>query len=936
MSDRRPPHQAPDSTPGRPVERRKVLGGMAAAAAAVPLATLPLSPAGARPATPDDSGAGGGGPTGPTDVTLRWLEDRPAEPAGSTWGVPWPKGTVAADQPFALTTADGADVPVQSWPLAYWPDGSLKWSAHAIGPAAADEQFVLAGGTPASPERRVTVQERGQHIDVDTGTITARVRKRGRDLISHIWRGDVQIAGEGRLVNLVQHELADDEAASVERHRLFSRVDSATVEQSGPVRAVVRVEGVHGGHRDDHTSWLPFTIRLYFYAGAEHVRMVHSFIYDSDGQSDFIAGLGVRFSVPLRDEPYDRHVRFVGQQHGMLIEAVQGITGLRRDPGEEVRAAQLAGQRTPDIDTWNTQVSEGLQYIPRFGDYTLSQLSSEGFTLRKRTKAGHGWVPVDEGKRASGFGYLGGPSGGLAFGMRDFWQRQPTQLDIRHAHTDEAEVTVWLWSPEAPPMDLRFYHDGMGQDTWEKQLDALNVTYEDYEPGFGTPYGIARTTELTFWAVEATPSATRLAAMADTVRTPPQLAAPPEHLAGAGIFGGLFAPVDRTHPTKAGIEDILDFLFDYYRAAQDQRHWYGFWSYGDIMHAQDADRQIWRYDIGGHAWANSELSPDLWLWFAFLRSGRADIYRFAEAMTRHTGEVDTYHLGDWQGLGTRHNVQHWGDSAKQVRISNAGYRRIFYYLTADERVGDLLHELVDAEETFLVLDPLRKVRHLIDPDDDYEPHPTALDIGFGTDWSALSAAWLTEWERRGPSWRQARSKLLGTMETIAAQPNGFIQGGGLYNTRTRRYAVASEPQVGVSHLGAMFGLVEINAELIDLVDMPEFEQAWLQYCRLYNATPEEQEAEVGDSWNLLLKQGHTRLDAYAAVRLGDEQFAERAWEIFFDPPTQWEIAPDWDFTTERVEHTLNPTDWREWVATNDASMYGLAAIQNLALIGDRL
>ena len=75
---------------------------------------------------------------------------------------------------------------------------------------------------------------------------------------------------------------------------------------------------------------------------------------------------------------------------------------------------------------------------------------------------------------------------------------------------------------------------------------------------------------------------------------------------------------------------------------------------------------------------------------AYLRSGRADIYRFAEAMTRHTGEVDVYHLGKWADLGTRHGVQHFGDSAKQVRISTPVYRRLFYYLTADERTGDLM------------------------------------------------------------------------------------------------------------------------------------------------------------------------------------------------------------------------------------------------------
>jgi len=42
-------------------------------------------------------------------------------------GVPWQRGTVRKEQTFALTSADGAALPVQSWTLAYWPDGSIKW-----------------------------------------------------------------------------------------------------------------------------------------------------------------------------------------------------------------------------------------------------------------------------------------------------------------------------------------------------------------------------------------------------------------------------------------------------------------------------------------------------------------------------------------------------------------------------------------------------------------------------------------------------------------------------------------------------------------------------------------------------------------------------------------------------------------------------------------
>jgi len=125
------------------------------------------------------------------------------------------------------------------------------------------------------------------------------------------------------------------------------------------------------------------------------------------------------------------------------------------------------------------------------------------------------------------------------------------------------------------------------------------------------------------------------------------------------------------------------------------------------MHSYDETRHVWRYDLGGMAWDNSELGTDMWLWYSFLRTGRADIFRMAEAMTRHTGEVDSYHLGRFAGLGSRHNVRHWGCGAKEARISQAAYRRYYYYLTTDERTGDVMREMVNADYKATEYDPMR-------------------------------------------------------------------------------------------------------------------------------------------------------------------------------------------------------------------------------------
>jgi hypothetical protein len=910
--------------------RRDFVKNTAIAAAAMQL-TSALRAAGEAPAStavpaakPAPTPAGDG-------VDLHWLEGKtPATTAGATWGVPWPRGRYAKDATFALRTVGGEAVPMQSWPTAYWPDGSLKWTAHAIGAdAGRADALILAAGTPTAPAQGVTVRETAEAIEIDTGVIRCLVARQGAAFIQSIVRDGRVIAKDGRLVALLQDqpELAADGA--LRQEAFTSAIERATVEQNGPVRAVVKLEGKHASAAG--RAWLPFVVRLYFHGGAETVRMMHSFIFDGDETKDFIRGLGVRFAVPMSDLPQNRHVRFVGDGKGLWAEAVRGITGLRRDPGEAARAAQIAGKVTGSIGHFANTPRDPLDYIPEWGDYTLYQPAAGAFSIRKRTKAGCGWIDADQGHRAAGVGYIGGAKGGgVAFGLRDFWQRHPTQLDIRGASTDAAEVTLWLWSPEAPAMDLRFYHDTMGMDNHPEELAGMEVTYEDYEKGWGSPHGVARSSEIFLWALPATPSRARIIELADAVRTPPQLVCAPEQYLGAHVFGGLWSLPDRSTPLKTAIEDRLDWQFAYYRAQVEQRHWYGFWNYGDVMHTYDRDRHVWRYDVGGFAWDNSELSPDLWLWYSFLRTGRSDLFRFAEAMTRHVQEVDVFHLGRFAGLGSRHNVQHWGCSAKQVRISTPIYRRFYYFLTADERVGDLMREFLDADTKLEMVDPVRKLPHQA-PKGKY---PARISVG--TDWCSLASGWLTEWERGGDP--KYRDKLLAGMKDIGAATHGFFSGDRFgYDPATGHLYNILGDEVSASHLSAVFGAVEVCAELIYLTEgQPEFapfEKAWLQYCELYGATPQEQKFALGASLRgLSLTQAHSRLTAYAAWRRQDGTLARRAWS---------EFARDYErpnFNLAKLEGpvVLNPVTEAAWVSTNDAGQWGVAAIQNLALIGDTL
>jgi len=877
--------------------------------------------------------------------TLSWIDaDIPAIQNGTAFGVPWPKGVHKQDTPFQLLDPEGQQIPLQTWITATWPDGSIKWTGHAIsGHIKASEHYRVQPGKPIRSEKEINLNRTQDAIFIDTGKMNCELPLSGQDLVKKITRDGKILFENGRLEGSKQHS----PDAGAQRISFGSSITGVQVEQEGPIRAVVKIDGVHEYENGD--QWLPFSVRLYFHANSEAIRMTHTFVFDGDEHKNFISSLGVRFNVPMHDELYNRHIRLSGQDKGIWAEAVQGLTGLRRDPGAEVREAQIAGEAVPTPSNWDPRVSTRIHWIPCWGDFKLSQLSANGFTIQKRTKEGHAWIPADQGFRSSGAGYVGGASGGVAFGMRDFWRLHPTQLDVRKADTEKAEVHIWMWSPDAQPMDIRFYHDGMGQEVegplphitavdgvepsvpetaYAKQLDALNITYEDYEPGFGTPQGIARSTDLYFVICDKTPSNTYLGDFSVAVDRPPQLSVQPEDFLAAGVFSSMWSLPDRSNNTLSELEDRLDWSIQYYAGQVDQRHWYGFWDFGDFMHTYDGDRHVWRYDIGGYAWDNSELSTDMWLWYSYLRTGDMTAFRLAEAMNRHNRDVDIYHMGRFSGLGTRHNVQHWGCSAKQLRISTSMNRRFHYFLTTDERTGDVLREVLEADRQLANINPVRKL-----PGQPFNVEESRM--GVGTDFGSAASNWLTEWERTGDP--KVKGWIEEAMKSIGKSKWGFFTGTFGYDIETKKMTEPENPVPGSSHLSTMFGLPELCAELIDLIDVPEFTEAWLDYCRIYNAPPEVLKETLGPNYrDPGFVQSHSRITAYAAAMTNDSALGERAvselirdeWGVHGNAPRMEKLL-----STTRLEGpvVLNPVDEAKWVGTNDAAQWGLAAIQVSAL-----
>ncbi len=894
-------------SPSSPFNRRRFLAATSMAAAGMAIS----SPAHSATAPP------GQVPVADAGVDLHWLDGRPAAPTGTAFGLPWPRGQLSTSTAFALTGDDGTAVPVQSWPLAYWPDGTLKWTGHTIGADTPAAAYHLSPGPPAAPAQPVAATRDGNEITLANGVLDVRIAAGGPIAIKSITRTGRLTAHDGELVLLLQDKPEDED--NPRRTEWTATVEGAAIEQSGPVRAVVRLTG---HYRSGPRAILPWTLRIYLHAGEDSLRLVHHFLWDADPNTDFVRGLGMRFAVPLTDETHNRHVRFGTASGGVWGEPVRVLTGLRRDPGADVRAAQVAGTATPPVSQWAATVQAGYQQLAQWNDFTLFQGSPDHFAIWKRTSSAGSWLKhAGHGDRATGFGYVGGVSGGLGFGLTDFWQRFPRGLDIRAAATDTATVTLWSWSPLGGAMDMRHY-DTVGH--------GLDLAYEDVQPGFSTPEGMARSTEMRLWAFPATPSRDTITALAATLTAPPQLVAAPAWYHGAGVFGRWSLP-DRSTPARAALEDSITRDIAFYAGQVDERQWYGFWHYGDVMHTYDSDRHTWRYDVGGFAWDNAELGTDAMLWYSFLRTGDPTTFRLARAMTQHVSEADVHHAGRFAGLGSRHNVVHWGDGAKEARVSESFTKRFAYYLTADELLGDLIRASLQVDQTLTRIDPLREV---LPPQ-----HIAPARIRIGPDWYALVSNWLTEWERTGDT--RWRDRIVTGMQDIATFPAGLFTGaaGGAvgFDPATAHVVNFNSGDFdGGYNLAMSFLGEQILWETLDLVDVPAFRQTYLDFARYAQAPSAEKIARYGRDFNpQVFPTIYSRMTAWAGEQLNEPAIRQRGWQEFLTDPAgkPWPTAVrvTGNAVPEPVDEIPVGSVADKTVATNDMSQRNLAIIALLAV-----
>lgn len=794
-------------------------------------------------------------------IRLKWLENRAEGQTVCTFSVPWDRGMLTNEKLLTIEDPVGRRINNESHVLAYWDDGSIKWTNHGISemdPAEYYEIYICKAnpGQSGTGSQEALLGTAGKEfIQIDNGILLVKIPVGGKDILRDLYIGERLVCRKAMLVSIKECHSSFEEGKEIRYDQFESTVTSAVLEKNHSVKAVVKVTGKY---RYKAKEWLPFQIRFTFYRNNPEIRMVHTFFYDGNPNKDMIKGIGLRYYQTLEGELYNRHVRISGDT-GFLTESPKMLTTARTTKRYETLLKEQMDGKNIEFTKEDGVFAGLLKDSAVWEDYRIHQDSASHYQIKKRTKKQCSWVSVKHGTRSGGGVYLGGTNGGIFSGIRNFWQKYPAAVDLYHIAGDEAEITLWFWSPYGESMDLRHYDT----DT------HMESSYEGFDEMRSTPYGIANTTEVSLVVSVSTPSHTALKQMERKLQNPDLLVCTSEYYSSAKAFG-IWQSEDTSTDFGRWLESRQKQLIQAFKEQIEVHQWYGFWNYGDIMRFYDPVRHCWKFDLGGCAWNNSELVPDMWLWYSFLHNGDSTAFRLAEAYTRHGSEVDQYHFGEYKGLGSRHNVVHWGCGCKEPRVSMAGLNRFFYYLTGDERMGEILDEVADADYTTVNLDPLRTIV----ASDGYLTHARSAP-----DWSSYCANWMTKWERYQDF--SYRNKILTGIRSLIEMPLGLNSGPMFgYDPGTGSLIHIGDNNQSY-HMCNCFGSIQVWQELSYMLQNKEFDRLLEEYGAYYVLPYEEKKRRnpeiTADLWGM---PGMViPISAFAAYRKGDKELGARIWQI---------------------------------------------------------
>ncbi|MFZ5892889.1 MAG: hypothetical protein ACOY0T_17645 [Myxococcota bacterium] len=567
-------------------------------------------------------------------------------------GVPFPFGALTSLEHLRLETEDGRELAAQFDALANWPDGSLKVVlVQLVADLGAPKNYRLAYGagvTRSAPQRKVVTNTAGGKVSVETAQLKLTLNPAG--VLDGLWRDlndDAQFTPNERIIDGGEIFLVNADGSEYSA----SRAGKATinVEENGPLRAVVKVQGVLTSEK--RGTHMKYQVRYYTTQGSDKVD-VEATVTD-DRMEENVEELPPKLAIAARALGMRWHY------------AGEGTAKYRfGGSGAKVHAGDVTNEH----------------YLFQNGEFHYVDGDDKNHTFAYRG--------VGEGDKAAGWLALGLGPRNLSVQIRDFWQQFPSELRV-----DKNDVTAALFSGRG----IEGKVDTAPIAPSGKVYRRPNSFY------FPTPGG-AKTYQLRLVAHRTAPSDQELSQLNEAYqRHELLLVATPEWYTASGVWGDI--GVGGPNSSSAGHDAVL--LHDTYIPSIERTDgdatMFGWRDYGDRLRAGWADvkndLRIPSFYNDTHVGSNNFFKQ-------FIRTGEQRWFHLAEIATRHVMDIDVAHgprKGYWRTGGVpqppgelkciaHDNIDHDARNLHWGHAHVSGMSEL-YLLTGDKRSLDVLKEI---------------------------------------------------------------------------------------------------------------------------------------------------------------------------------------------------------------------------------------------------
>jgi len=622
-----------------------------------------------------------------------------------TTGVPLPKGALFDPARARVVDAAGNEVASQKIVRSRWhePDGSIRWLGldfDALLAPGQESGYALEFGTDARPRtnderptndkgeaadspqpgangqrsgrsslvvRRssLVVEERPDHIVVDTGALRFEVAKKGFAGIGRAW---LDADGDGRFTEAEAVPAPADARGSYvvdQAGTLYTSVlDPAprvVVEERGPRRVCLAAKGWHVAK--DGRKLCQYVLRIYAYAGKPYTRVFHTVVNTADSTRTFYADWGLDMPFAAGESYRFGAARLEQRRTVALYPDFAQVAG-----GKEFVAEPLLGQD----DVLGGALAPGERV-------SLLQRTPDDFLLRRWDARGNVAGRTDGAKSAGWFRADRGALGLTAM-VRDLWQSYPKELEIAG---DRMTFHAWPAHGEPGPAPdpanpiaeahrMWFCHSGKLLDF--RVPDAFFemspiVAFADQpvellrqkEPFWNflsawaqsigasrdaNAIGVAKTHELLLLFHPSDLPDAEVSSLTALNQQWPHALPDPRWVCDSGVIGPQW-PVDRERFPR--VEEAVERNFKGLVRIHRLLDTYGMWNYGDSFTSIDIARgregaklqpNIYRMFNNTHYFLQDNN------WLQYMRSGDPFYLEVARAATSHASDVDCCHYVD--------------------------------------------------------------------------------------------------------------------------------------------------------------------------------------------------------------------------------------------------------------------------------------------------